>query len=280
MKSARAFQTVKTEEKENIIAVGYYWGDDGIAHPDGRKRRAYYEPWLNVGCYTDGILETAYTTSDVRKHVRQRKNSTPSVTFSMSSSCPGNSGKATITIKNISSRSVSGKLHFLIKERHVNYPWGDLRESDCVNRGMIPDVNGESVTIDAGESITKERSFTIDSKWKKDNCRCVAFLQKSNKEIVEGCRTKVNEGTPVMYQKTLTKEQVMVSVSQRAFKVHSLYKGNHTVSLVDLQGRTIKVYPLDVINQWITLPSTLSAGIHCLKIETNNKVFIKKIQIF
>lgn len=224
-------------------------------------------------------MEEAYTVSTIRGHVRQRKNEEPPVAISMVSSCPQNSGNATITIKNISNSSISGKLHFLVKERHVDIPWGGMDESECVNRGMIPGVNGESVTIAAGETLTKERSFTIDSKWEKDNCRLVAFLQKSNKEIVQGCRIKVDEGTPIVTSKNVKQNTISFKHSGRLLKISSHFQGEHKISIIDLQGRLLKQISLANVGQWFQIPDAISAGTYIVKIDVTNTAFTQKVII-
>jgi len=46
-------------------------------------------------------------------------------------------------------------------------------------RDMIPDANGEAVTIAAGDSVLKTRNFTISSSWPQDSCKAVVFLQNT-----------------------------------------------------------------------------------------------------
>lgn len=196
----------------------------------------------------------------------------------MSSSCPANAGTATVTIKNTSSQSINGTLHFLIKERHIDYPWGNMKEVECCNRGMIPDHKGESVTLAAGAEVTKERSFTIKNEWNKDNCRLVAFLQKSDKEIVEACRIKVDESTSINSIKTLKREKIIITFRQGSLKISSLYNGKYTVTLVNLQGRTMKTYVLDNPGEWINIPDVICSGIHFIKIKTKNLTVVKMLK--
>lgn len=118
---------------------------------------------------------------------------------------PGsNTGTVTATIQNTSSSNIAGTLHFVIVENDIPYNWQGMTELDFVVRDMLPNANGESVTIPAGGSITRSRDFTINSSWDENNCHIVVFVQASNKEIYQGAEIGViPEPEPLWYDYTL-----------------------------------------------------------------------------
>lgn len=197
----------------------------------------------------------------------------------MSSSCPALSGEATIVVKNISSRSISGKLHFSVKERHVPLVWANLTEAECCNRMMLPDYNGESVTLGVGESKTFTRSFSLKSSWNKEQCRVLSFFQKADKEIVEGCRIKVNEGTPIVDDAQTKYNKLNIVTNKKSFKILSDYSGDCAISFLDLQGRTIKHFTSLKTNNWIAIPKGLHSGIYCIRANIDNRTYVQKLNL-
>ncbi len=197
----------------------------------------------------------------------------------MRSSCPALSGSAQITIKNISNSSISGTLQFAVKERHIKHAWQNFDDVEFCNRGMIPNADGESVTIAAGESITKERVFTLKSDWVKNNCRVVAFLQKSDKEIVEGCAIGVNEGTPILVTEQSTKQSIRLQQRARDLLVYSPYKGVHIISVMNLAGRVLMQSSHRNNGEVIVVPSTVGVGLIVVTIESPVNTSTRRITV-
>lgn len=272
---ARALRQIKEEDKEDVAIIAYHFSDI-FELSDTQAKTSFYNPPYRPHCFTDGILSTLSSYSTIRGHVNQRKNTNPPVTITMASSCPALSGNASITVKNISNSSISGKLHFAVKERHIDHAWQDFKEVEFCNRGMIPNSDGESITLEPGASVIKERAFTIKSDWIKDNCRLIAFLQKSDKEIVEGCAIDVNEGTNVSHQKVLKENVVQFKYAANSFRISSHFLGRLSISIIDLQGRKLFQFSSEKAGEWIKIPDVLSTGIHIIKISSQGRVYIQK----
>jgi hypothetical protein len=195
----------------------------------------------------------------------------------MNSTCPQSSGATDITITNISGSDISGTLQVVLKERYIDHPWSSYNDVEFCNRDMLPDANGESISLSSGESTTKSRIFTINSGWVKDNCRLVAFLQKSDKEIVEGCIIGVNEGTPVVTTKKVETKEIILRNTNESLMMYSPYTGDHEISIVDLRGRNLAQYTLKNTHTWIVIPASISSGAYIIAITVNNKRTIKRI---
>ncbi len=102
-----------------------------------------------------------------------------------------NNGTVTASITNTSTGTVSGTLQFAVVENNIPYNWYGLTTVEHVCRDMLPDANGEAVSIPAGGNIVKSRNFTLDASWNEKNCKIVAFVQGSTKEIYQAAEIGV-----------------------------------------------------------------------------------------
>jgi len=101
-------------------------------------------------------------------------------------------------IVNTSGQTVSGKLHFVLIQRHIAYPWQSMSELDYVNRGMLPNASGVDVSIAPGQTHEATRSFTINPSWNRDNCRMVVFVQGSSRQIYQGAEISLPVVVPYL----------------------------------------------------------------------------------
>jgi hypothetical protein len=101
-------------------------------------------------------------------------------------------GDLGIKLKNTTGSAVSGQLQVALCESHIYQVWQGLDSLQHVERNMLPDANGEAVTIPANDSITKTRSFAVDAAWVARNCDLVVFVQNnSSKAMYQGARIGV-----------------------------------------------------------------------------------------
>jgi len=103
------------------------------------------------------------------------------------------STSVTATVTNTSGVMVSGKLHFALIERHIPYLWQSMNELDFVLRDMLPDANGEDITLAPDQTINSSRAYTIQPGWNPDECRMVVFFQAADKEIYQGAEIQLEE---------------------------------------------------------------------------------------
>ena len=98
-------------------------------------------------------------------------------------------GQMEIKIENTSGEIVNGTLQFLVLERNIPYAWQTMNELDFLERGMIPDAFGETVSIPAGDSISLIKNYTIGSEWVFGNCLFVAYAQNIDHMIIQAAQS-------------------------------------------------------------------------------------------
>jgi thiol-disulfide isomerase/thioredoxin len=91
-----------------------------------------------------------------------------------------------IAVRNGSGATQSGRLLFAVTERNISYSWQTLSKLDFVVRSMLPDGSGESISIAAGDSLAVSRVVSIGPSWAAANCRYIAFVQGTDKTVLQG----------------------------------------------------------------------------------------------
>lgn len=185
--------------------IAYHANGYPFSCPDGVARWTYYgisgTPIVQIdgnnqevgGVSMPGTMYPIY-----RRWITQRLAVSSPLTINMTCTydTTSNNGTVTATIVNTSTGTVSGTLQFAIVENNIPYSWYGLTTVEHVCRDMLPDANGEAVSIPAGGNVVKSRNFTISSGWNEYNCKIVAFVQGSSKEIYQagevGVTGKVN----------------------------------------------------------------------------------------
>ncbi len=102
-----------------------------------------------------------------------------------------NTGLVTATVTNTSSNTVSGNIHFVIIENDIPYNWYDLTTVEHVCRDMVPNANGEAVSIPTSDTIIRSRNFSINPAWEEHNCNIVVFVQGATREIYQGAEVAI-----------------------------------------------------------------------------------------
>lgn len=99
------------------------------------------------------------------------------------------SGQMTIGARNVSGAPVAGRLHFLVLERGIPYYWQSMSELDFLVRDMVPDGNGEEISVDPGDSLSVVRDYVIGPDWVFGSCMFVAFLQTPDRNIAQAAQS-------------------------------------------------------------------------------------------
>jgi hypothetical protein len=111
-------------------------------------------------------------------------------------------GQLSVTLRNPGNSAVSGQLQVALVERSKYCLWQGLDSVYTVERTMLPNANGEAVTIPANDSLARTRSFTLNPGWVDRKCDLVVFVQNnSTKEIYQGARTAIRPTPGVAYLK-------------------------------------------------------------------------------
>lgn len=110
------------------------------------------------------------------------------------------SGNLNLVVRNTSAGSVTGQLQVALTESHVYFAWQGMDSVHHIERNMLPNASGEAITVAAGDSVVKTRSFTLDAAWVPRNCKLVVFVQNtSTREIYQGAMTDVIERVNLGY---------------------------------------------------------------------------------
>ena len=216
-------------------------------------------------------------TTKIKGYIAQRAALTNPVTVTLNSTCPATTGSATVTLENTSDQSITGILQFIIKENGIPHAWASFTKVDNAVRDMVPDENGEEITLAAGEEVTKTRDFILDNTWVKDSCRVVAFLQKADFEIVGAAISGVHDATAVKKGHITSAESITLLMTRGSKILHVPFNGTHTVSISDARGREVARFAPGNGMQKYTLPDNLPAGVNVISIQTENGRYTKKV---
>jgi len=198
--AARALDEIYETAYDSIIVIAYHSSSsDPFYTSEAAQRASYYNLSGYPTSYFDGIISevgglhngTVYPIYVKDFSLRKNNPSDLDISLSCNYDSVSNTGTVTAVVMNTSSTSISGRLHFVIIEDEIPYNWQNMNKLGFVERDMLPDANGEQVTIAPGDTIMRSRNFTIASNWNEKNCRIVVFVQASNKEIYQGAETAV-----------------------------------------------------------------------------------------
>lgn len=183
-----------------MVVIAYHANGYPFSCPDGVARWSYYgiggTPIIQVdgnnqevgGVSMPGTMYPIY-----RRWISQRLTvpSPLTITITCTYDTVSNNGTVNASITNTSTGTVSGTLQFAVVENNIPYSWYGLTTVEHVCRDMLPDANGEAVSIPVGGNIVKSRNFTLDATWNEQNCKIVAFVQGSTKEIYQAAEIGV-----------------------------------------------------------------------------------------
>ncbi len=193
---------------DSVVSVAYHSGD-AYQNAAASARFSYYgvggTPYVHmdgdhqvVGGITNGTMYPVYRAYfDTRKTVPSPLRIELTCTYDSTS----RQGDLGIKVVNETGTAVSGQLQVALTESHIYYVWYGLDSLHHVERTMLPDANGEAITVPANDSITKTRSFTVDAAWVARNCDLVVFVQNnSTKAMYQGARIGVYQVPDLMYR--------------------------------------------------------------------------------
>jgi len=188
-----------------VAIIGYHSGD-AFQNAAASARFTYYNitgtPYVKmdgdstvVGGEASGNMYPCYRAYfDTRKSVESPLD----IGLFCSYDSTTRQGRLEITVKNTTASAVSGQLQVALCESHIPYAWYDLDSVHHVERAMLPDANGEAITVPANDSITKSRVFTVDPTWVARHCDIIVFVQdNSTKAMYQGASVGVYQ-EPVM----------------------------------------------------------------------------------
>lgn len=116
------------------------------------------------------------------------------LTIDIQGSNVGNSYTITLTITKLATiTSTNLKAHLVLTESNIAYAWEGQSTLNDVERTMVPDANGTTISFASGNTVTLTLNFTKDASWVTDNCELIAFVQdNTTKECLNGTKKMLN----------------------------------------------------------------------------------------
>lgn len=185
-----------------------YHPSDPFTNASAVQRNSYYSVSGTPDTKMDGTQEvlggvhTGTVFGSFRAYFDTRKlvPSPLAIELSTTYDSASRQGHLVAIIRNPGTSGVSGQLQVALTESHIYYVWQNMDSLHHVERAMLPDANGEAVTVAPGESLTRTRDFALDPAWNARNCELVAFVQNnSTKEVLQGARTPLVPTPKVKY---------------------------------------------------------------------------------
>lgn len=155
-------------------------------------------------------------------------------------------GTANIHITNTINNQIAGTLQCIVTETNIAYAWQTQDSLFDLVRDMIPDQNGEAVSIPAGGSIDKSKNFTINAGWDASHCNIVVFVQNSAKEIYQAAKMSImSVGAE---ETTLSNTSIKLSNSGNPFtsgtfinySIDGKASRNIHMAIYDMSGKLVK----------------------------------------
>ena len=190
------------------MALIAYHPSDAFSNASATQRNSYYSPPGTPDTKMDGTQEvlggvhTGTVFGSFRAYFDTRKLVPSPLAIELSTTYDSTSrqGHLVATIRNPGTSAAGGQLQVALTESHIYYVWQNMDSLHHVERAMLPDANGEAITVAPGESLVKTRDFTVDPAWNARNCELVAFVQNNTtKEVLQGARTPLVPVPKVKY---------------------------------------------------------------------------------
>lgn len=197
----------RTYDSLAVIAYHASASGDPFYTTEAAQRSSYYGSPSYPTMKIDGVLTVTggehngnmYPVYRVRFLQRAQIESPLSIDLDLAYNPDSLKGTVQATIHNTGSSTVSGTLHFVLTQTDIQYSWQGQTMLYHVARDMLPDASGEAVSIAVGDSTIKQRDFAVDPTWIAEDCRIIAFVQASSKEIYQGAAAAVVPATDLTY---------------------------------------------------------------------------------
>ncbi|MBC8214886.1 MAG: Omp28-related outer membrane protein [Candidatus Marinimicrobia bacterium] len=182
------------------VAVIEYHNGDSFTNSYANSRLNYYGVEYLPTSVFDGtnFIEGGGTSSIYSTYLpyyNNRKATNSSFTLDVSGSNSGLNYDVTVTAAKVHTYSNNNlKLHLVVTESDISYNWQGLNHLSFVERTMVPNQNGTSISFSGSDVQTVNLSFSVSQSWVQNNMEVVVFIQDANtKEILQGMKVPLTE---------------------------------------------------------------------------------------
>ena len=211
----------------------------------------YYTPYM---WYDGDKGSTSYSTWQSQVQSRLLLDAPATITMWGDWSPATLTGTVYAKFRNDSTVTLNGLVNFVVTEDSIYRvtPNGDQWHNH-VARDYLPTQAGESVSIPAGDSVTKSRTFTLNSIWNLDMIEFVAWIQNptmaadTTREIWQGATLDIDElgiaeyvsEVPQTYNVAVTPNPCS-DAARFTFTLPS--SAQYGITIYDISGRVVRTF--------------------------------------
>lgn len=188
------------------VAVIKYHSGDVFANVYSQSRVAYYNISGFPTAFFDGMApisggggasQTMFPQYSARVNQRMAVNSSFTIDVEGSHTCLTDF-TAQVTLNKVATNNSSNlRLHAVLTEKNIPYPWQGLQEVNHACRMMVPNQFGTLVSFAGGNTQEHSLAFNVDPEWVFENLELVVFLQdQSTREIFQGTKIMLSDFLP------------------------------------------------------------------------------------
>jgi hypothetical protein len=254
----------------------------------------YSYPWL----WFDGNPHGGWVDSTWHAKIENRLSVPAPFTITTWGTYNSGSGSGTIyaRYRNDSTAAITARSIFVVTEDSIYYAGtnGDTWHNH-VARDYIPDQNGQTITIPAADSVTINRSFTIQNDWNANRCKILTWLQSDNmlpdstKPIFQGAIKRVSDLVAVeessLFSLRAPGIQVYPNPAHRlvSFNLNLPAASYYSILVFDPTGRQVESFSGSTKTDHETLTWNLDQkmnnGVYFLKFRSKTDNYLGKIII-
>ncbi len=192
----------KARLSTNVISLTYHtwWPGRDVMYNADTSISQVRVPYYGFSGVPTAIVGGKYyqgapaDTLSIGGAVERITNMISPITITIEETRNGNDVAAKVTVSSI--EKLNGTLHIaVVEDVHYYASAGNNGEKyfHDVVRKMLPTPSGQAVNLTAGGSYSTTQNFVLDPEWTAEDIHIVAFVQASNKEILQGATTQQKE---------------------------------------------------------------------------------------
>jgi hypothetical protein len=169
------------------IQDSIYWANE----PENQGRANYYNVAAAPAGYVDGTYMGAFSSGEWSAELNAELLSTRYLTITLSNSYDsiGRSGSVTANVlTETAPETTDNVIHIVLTENNVPYisAQNGIKNYEFVMRDMVTGIDGQHISLTQGQTTMVDQSYTVDNRWKQDDCYMTVFVQSASSKKVYG----------------------------------------------------------------------------------------------